>query len=58
MDYENLEKEIELEKNKECKCGIQFKNICSCDNPNYQVVKLNEQLFCVKKNCNKWKCRC
>ena len=36
-----------------CRCEI---DICKCDFPDYELVKCNNNLFCIK--CNKWKCRC
>jgi hypothetical protein len=47
---------IENKKLIECKCGIEFKYICKCDNPKYELVKINRQLWCIP--CDKWKCRC
>jgi hypothetical protein len=35
-------------------CGVA--SVCYCDNPNYELVKINGHLWC--KNCNAWKCRC
>jgi hypothetical protein len=39
-----------------CKCDIMIVNICICENPKYELNKLSKNLFCIK--CNKWKCRC
>jgi hypothetical protein len=56
------EKEDQIRNEKEnylnqlCKCGIMNRNICSCVNPTYELIKLSNNLFCI--NCNKWKCRC
>ena len=36
-----------------CSCDMR---VCICVNPKYELVKLSNNLFCVK--CNKWKCRC
>ncbi len=36
-----------------CSCDM---CVCTCENPKYELVKLSNNLFCVK--CNKWKCRC
>jgi hypothetical protein len=36
-----------------CSCDM---HVCICVNPKYELVKLSNNLFCVK--CNKWKCRC
>ena len=36
-----------------CNCKI---NICNCKNPDYELIKANNNYFC--NNCNKWKCRC
>jgi len=47
---------IELEKRRECGCGIRITYICVCKNPIYELVKPNQQLWC--KRCDKWKCRC
>ena len=49
-------KRREKEHTKECMCGIMKKNICSCKNPNYELIIANNELSC--KNCKKWKCRC
>ncbi len=40
----------------DCGCGIQFKNICNCNNPQYILDKLSNNLHC--NSCKKWKCRC
>lgn len=45
-----------LKMKKECKCNIAIENLYHCDAPNYEIVKLSNNLFCT--NCNKWKCRC
>jgi hypothetical protein len=47
---------IDIEKNTECNCGIKKRYICGCDRPNFELVKINNQLWC--KQCNCWKCRC
>ena len=39
-----------------CKCGIMLTNICICKIPNFELIKLSNNLFCVC--CNKWKDRC
>jgi hypothetical protein len=39
-----------------CKCDIMIVNICICENPKYELNKPSKNLFCIK--CNKWKCRC
>jgi hypothetical protein len=39
-----------------CKCGIVLLNICTCEIPNYELMKLSNNFFCI--NCSKWKCRC
>lgn len=36
-------------------CGCDM-CVCICENPKYELVKLSNNLFCVR--CNKWKCRC
>lgn len=36
-----------------CSCDM---CVCICENPKYELVKLSNNLFCVR--CNKWKCRC
>ena len=43
-------------KNKECGCNIRLIYICNCEKPNFELVKVNNQLWC--KKCDKWKCRC
>ena len=40
--------------NYECKCGIEFVNICKCQKPNYELYFNN--LWCSR--CDKSKCRC
>lgn len=42
----------------ECLCGIIKTNICSCQYPKYELIKLHLHfhLYCIM--CNKWKCRC
>ena len=51
-----LQKEREEKMKLCCKCNIKIINICNCEEPNYEFVKLSNNLFC--KKCNKWKCRC
>jgi hypothetical protein len=41
-----------------CKCGISLKNLCRCESPSYEIVKINGQLWCNNSRCRKWKCRC
>jgi hypothetical protein len=48
--------EIEAKMRQPCICGIMIANICVCENPKYELVKLSNNLFCT--NCSKWKCRC
>ena len=56
------EKELKLIKEKEekerqcCKCNIMIMNICKCENPKYELIKITNNIFCI--NCDKWKCRC
>ena len=33
-----------------------FMNICLCEQPKYEFIKLSNNFYCV--NCNKWKDRC
>jgi hypothetical protein len=40
----------------ECKCGLKLINICSCDNPIYELMKISNNMCC--NHCRKWKCRC
>jgi hypothetical protein len=53
---------IELKKNRNelnnftCVVGITKKNICVCKNPKYELIKLSNNIYCIK--CNKWTCRC
>jgi len=57
--YENKINEIEGNEYNDklnCICGIIKNNICICQTPNYELIKLSGNFFCV--NCNKWKCRC
>jgi len=42
-----------IRKENYCKCGIQKKNICDCENPVFKTIVNN--LYC---KCNRWKCRC
>lgn len=56
LEEEKIRQERQAYELLECKCGIKKKNICCCDNPKYEMVRLSENLFC--KACNKWKCRC
>jgi len=37
-------------------CGIMIMNICICENPKYEFIKLSNNWFC--SSCDKWKCRC
>ena len=54
---EEIIRKLEDERKKQtCKCGIMFMNICICETPKYEFVKLSNNWFCT--NCNKWKCRC
>jgi len=55
-----LEREIPVRKwdkiqivQQDCKC---VSHLCICENPQYELVKLSNNLFCVC--CKKWKCRC
>lgn len=62
IEYEEIEKHEEIEKEKQekerqcCKCDIMIKNICKCENPKYETIKITNNIFCI--NCDKWKCRC
>ena len=57
IEYERKRKEEEeCRKHQLCKCDIMLMNLCKCENPKFEIVKLSNNLFCVK--CNKWKCRC
>ena len=42
--------------NTECECGLKYINICKCDIPIFELVKVNNKLFC--KKCNRWEDRC
>ena len=53
---EQAEDGLQLVENDMCRCGLLKENICSCDNPDYQLININKQLSCQK--CDKWKCRC
>jgi hypothetical protein len=55
-EEEIIRKEKEAKLQKLCNCGIMIINICICENPKYEFIKLNNNFFCI--NCNKWKCRC
>jgi len=50
------QKQLKLKDLEECLCGIKLINICKCSNPRYELVKLNNKLWC--NNCNKWKDLC
>lgn len=39
-----------------CKCDLEFKNLCKCDNPNFFIHGPTQNLSCEK--CKLWKCRC
>ena len=41
--------------NKTDTCSCDYPT-CSCENPRYELVKSNNQLYC--SYCDKWKCRC
>ena len=56
---ETLKQKEEEEKLRQlctCKCDILIINICMCEIPKYELIKLSNNLFCI--NCSKWKCRC
>ena len=53
---EKLKQKEEEKMKYPCKCGINIINICVCETPKYELIKLSNNLFCI--NCNKWKCRC
>ena len=55
-ENEKIRKENEEKGRQPCNCGIMILNICICENPKYELVKLSNNLFCI--NCSKWKCRC
>ena len=57
-NQENERKMMQEEERKKIthKCGLMIMNVCICENPKYEIVKLSNNLFCV--NCDKWKCRC
>lgn len=58
LEFERIQNEhLEFEKmQNKCVCGIMKTNICICNNPKYELVKISNNLYCVR--CNKWKCRC
>ncbi len=56
QEDERIRKEEEEKMRQYCKCGIMLMNVCMCETPKYELVKLSNNLFCV--SCNKWKCRC
>jgi hypothetical protein len=60
IEDEKTQKEwIEYEKKQReliCECGINIINICVCESPKYELMKLSHNLYCAI--CNKWKCRC
>lgn len=58
---DRVEFEIQEREKKECikfycNCSILKENVCCCENPKYELVKLSNNFYCV--TCNKWKCRC
>ena len=55
-EEERIRKEEEKKMRQPCKCGIMLMNVCMCEVPKYELVKLSNNIFCV--SCNKWKCRC
>jgi hypothetical protein len=57
-NQENERKRMQEEERKKIthKCGLMIMNVCICENPKYEIVKLSNNLFCVI--CDKWKCRC
>ena len=55
-EEERIRKEEEEKLRQTCKCGIMIINICICEIPKYELIKLSNNMFCI--NCNKWKCRC
>ena len=55
-EQENIRNAEESRKRLTHPCGIMIMNICECDKPKYELVKLSNNLFC--NNCLKWKCRC
>jgi hypothetical protein len=55
-EQEKLRNAEEARKRVTHPCGIMVMNICECDKPQYELVKLSNNLFC--NNCLKWKCRC
>ena len=54
--YEIQEVQIEIENNKECKCGVKIIHVCKCDNPEFTLCRFLKFHMCIK--CNNWKCRC
>jgi len=55
-EEERVRKEEEEKNRQPCKCGIMIINICMCETPKYEFIKLSNNFYCV--SCNKWKCRC
>ena len=55
-EEERIRKDNEEQLKQPCKCGIMIINICMCEIPKYELMKLSNNLFCI--NCNNWKCRC
>jgi hypothetical protein len=53
MENNKIYKNKYIINNNYCNCSI---DICKCNNPRYEIIKVNNQLFC--ENCQKWKCRC
>jgi len=52
---ERNEREIILRNIKPCTCGLENK-FCVCENPTYEVNRLNKKEYCL--NCKYWKDRC
>ena len=51
---EKIKKAHERKQLYHCICTME--TVCICETPNYELVKISNNLYCI--NCNKWKCRC
>lgn len=55
-EQEELQRQHILKMQQKCKCTIPMINICKCETPRYELIKISNNLLCI--NCSKWKCRC
>ena len=55
-EEQELQKQYEAHLKRKCKCDIMLIHICSCEEPQYELIKLSNNMWC--GSCCKWKCRC